>query len=508
LSPEDDREAAGAVPPLRSSILAILSDPEASRESIDAFLTAETEAKALYSWFGEEVLRACVDTDHLRRLLDRDLAELDHVLNGACNALLHHPRLLELEANWRGIYWLTGSLTADGLTSIKLLDCRWVELARDLERASDFDQSTLFELVYNQEFGMPGGQPYSLLIGLYEVQHKTTRARPTDDIGVLRRLTAVAAAAVCPVMLGVRPAMFDVESFGELERRSSLAGLLRSADYNRFRSFRDLPDARFIGLVMPRMLLRAPYRGRANGDCGFRFEEIVNDGVSDMVWGVGALALGQICLRAFNDFRWLAAIRGTINDELSGGVVVDLPAPDFETDPADTVVRFPLQVNLTETLDRELTDAGFISIRRCKDTPFVSIANLPSAYKPRGAYQAEIARANEQLGSMINYMLCVSRFAHYIKIIARDFIGSFQSAGECQARLTRWINGYCTTGNDLSYELRARYPLESARISVQDVIGQPGSYECTMHLKPHLQLDQAVSEFQLVTVVQGLERQL
>ena len=190
------------------------------------------------------------------------------------------------------------------------------------------------------------------------------------------------------------------------------------------------------------------------------------------------------------------------------GIVVDLPTPDFETDKAMTILRFPLEVNMTEMLERDLTDAGIICIRRCKDTPVVSVANLPSLHKAKGAFTTEIAKANEQLGAMLNYVFCVGRFAHYLKVIAREWIGSFNSAQECQQRLSRWLNSYCTTGDDASYEVRARFPLQAASITVQDVVGRPGSYECTVHLKPHLQLDQAISEFQLVTFVQGVEHQL
>jgi len=493
--------------PLRANFLSALAEPDGDRTSIEAFINADPAA-AIRLWFGDELLKQVQDAEHLRRLLDWDVAEMDELLNQASNGLLHHPRVIELESNWLGIHWLAGALTADGMTVLRVLDCRWSELARDLERAADFDQSTLFELVYNQEYGMPGGLPFALLIGLYEVQHRVTRERPTDDIGILRRLTAVAAAAFCPVIVGVRPAMLGADSFGDLERRASLAALFRSAEFARFRSFRELPDARFVGLVAPRVLLRAPYRGRDVGDCGFRFSETVTDSGKELVWGNGALALGQICLRAFNDFRWLASIRGTVADELAGGVVVDLPTPDFETDPPDTVLKFPLEINLTETLERDLTEAGVISIRRCKETPYVAVFNLPSAHRAQGQYTTEIARANEQLGSMLNYIFCVGRFAHYIKVISREFIGSYSSASDCQDRLTRWLSRYCTSGDDVSYEMRARFPLQSARVKVQDVVGQPGAFECTVLLKPHLQLDQAISEFQLVTIVQGVERKL
>jgi type VI secretion system protein ImpD len=155
-----------------------------------------------------------------------------------------------------------------------------------------------------------------------------------------------------------------------------------------------------------------------------------------------------------------------------------------------------------------LTDAGLVPIRRCRDTPYLVVNNLASAGRSDVSYTKDIATTNAQLSTMLNYVLCVSRFAHYVKVIARDWIGSFISPQECQTRLMTWLNGYCSIGDDLSFELRARYPLERASVQVSEIVGRPGSYECALLLKPHLQLDQAISEFQLVTVIQGVQRQL
>ncbi len=494
--------------PLRERALKLLGAALEDGSPLEDFLSAERVEACALAWFGAESLRRIKTVDQLRRMIDRDICEIDEALTRACNLILHHERFVALEAAWRGVDWLTGNLSSDGQTWLKLLDCRWPELARDMESASDFDQSAIFDKVYNEEFGMPGGVPYALLIGLYEVQHKPTRGHATDDVAVLRGLSAVAAASFAPLIVGVRPQMYGLEHFGELDRRSSLASLFRQAEYNRYASFRATPDSRFVGLVCPRVLLRAPYRGRELGDCGFIFTELVEDGADDHVWGVGSLALAQICLRAFNDYRWLAAIRGTITDTLAGGVVTGLALDDFETDAPQVIQKFPLEVNLTEQVERDLTEAGFVCIRRCKDTEFTVVNNLPSANKPKGQYNKDIARTNEQMSAMLNYVLCVSRFAHYVKVMARDWIGSYISADECQKRLRLWLNDYCSIGDDMSYELRARYPLQSATVQVRTVPEKPGTFECTLYLKPHLQLDQAISEFQLVTVVQGVERQL
>ncbi len=473
---------------------------------VDDFLRAEP-AEALIRWFGSDRLVGA-DAGRLRRLIDRAVAELDAALSRACDALLHHPAFQQLESAWRGIHWLTDTLGGDGMTRLRLLDCRWAELTRDLERASDFDQSALFRLVYEEEFGMPGGVPFSLLVGLYEVRHKPGRGRATDDVSALRALSRVCAAAFAPIVLGASPALFEVDRFGELDLRQSITDTLSSADHRRFQALQQSPDSRFIALAAPRILLRTPYRGREAGDCGFTYEERVRVGGADELWGVGALAVAQVCIRAFDDHRWLAAIRGTVEDQIDAGVISGLPLADFTTDSRGTALKSPLEVNISGALESEMTKAGVICLRRCKDTPYAALFSLPTLHRPRTNLNSEIARINSQLGAVLNYVLCVSRFAHYIKVIGREWIGSLKSPEACEIKLQSWLYDYCSAGDKLSFEMKARHPLQDGRVSVRETPGAPGSYECTAWLKPHLQLDQAIAEFQLTTTLQGVEHAL
>ena len=490
--------------PLRARVLdAAALDGDGA---LQAFAAAEP-AQALRLWFGAERLRG-VDGARLRRMIDRDIAEIDDVLARSCDAILHHPRLQALEAAWRGVRWLVDGLGSDGMTLLRLMDCRWPELVRDLERAPEFDQSGLFDWIYNSEFGMPGGIPFSLLIGLYEVQHKPTRGRTSDDVTALRALSRVCAAAFTPMVMSVSPAMFDLDRFGELDLRQSLAATLSDIEHRRFMSFAQSSDARFIALAAPRVLLRTPYVGREAADCGFRYEERVRNGGRDELWGNAALAVGHVCLRAFNDSRWLAAIRGTTPNQIAGGVVDGLPAPAFATDAPFTALKFPLEINVSAVIERDLAEAGIICLKRCKDTGYLAFYNLPTLHRPRLNYNNEIARVNAQLGSMLNYILCVSRFAHYLKVIGREWIGSMKTAEDCEMKLQSWLHGFCSAGDRLSYETKARFPLQDGRIRVRETPDKPGAYECTVHLKPHFQLDQAVSEFQLTTTLQGVEHAL
>ncbi len=496
---------APAATPLRARVLAGAGRAEGEAE-LDGWLRAPAD-EALAAWFGPTLL-AGSDAGRLRRMLDRDVAELDAVIARAVDTILHHPRLQALEAAWRGVRWLVDTLGHDGMTVVRMMDCRWAELGRDLERSPDFDQSTLFRLIYDEEFGMPGGVPYSMLVGLYDIRHKPGRDRPTDDVSIMRALSRVCAAAFTPMVMGIDPALLGVDGFGELDVRQSLAETLNDVEHRRLKSFQQTSDSRFIALAGPRVLLRERRRGRAAGDCGFRYEERLRASGGDELWGNAALAVAHVCLRAFDEHRWLAAIRGTAPDQLAGGVVAGLPMPDFETDSPLVALKFATEVNVSAALERDMTEAGLICLRRAKDTPFLVFYGLPTLHRPKLNYATEIARVNAELGAMLNYILCVSRFAHYLKVIGREWIGSLKTAEECENKLQNWLHGFCSAGDRLTYETKARYPLQDGRVRVRETPGKPGVYECTMQLKPHFQLDQAISEFQLTTTLAGVEHAL
>lgn len=446
---------------------------------------------------GRASLSSRLPAQRQRALVDALIARIDELLSDQVNAIISHPRFAGLEAAWRGVRWLIGGLGIDGKTRLQLLDCRWAELSRDFERAPEYDRSALFDLVYAQEFDMPGGIPISMMVGLFDIQHRPTREHPSDDIEVLRHLAQVAAAAFAPMIMGAAPGLFGVDQLGELDLRQTLSADFRNPAYQRFQSLQARPDSRFLAIATPRIRLRGPWSARQVGDCGFRYEAQQRQSL----WGAGALAVAHVALRAFNDYRWPAAIRGLIRDELAAGLVATLPTVSFQTDADDKAVKFPVEVQLSERLDRELAEAGLISIRRVKDTGFLAIHNMPSLHKPQERFDTDIAQVNQQLGTMLNYMLCVSRFAHYIKVIGREWVGSLSSAQEVETRLQGWLNRYVSGGSDISFEQKARYPLQEGRIAVSDVPGSPGNYSCAIALRPHLQLDQAISEFHLVTIL-------
>jgi type VI secretion system protein ImpD len=494
--------------PLRGSILRLVADPEASAADprLEQFLDSEEFSPGMALWFGPAML-AATPPSSLMLLADRDIAELDGAINAMVNAILHHERFQRLEALWRSVEWLLDDAPTDDSVEIRLLDARWSELIRDMDRAPEFDQSELFHKIYNEEFGMPGGIPYSLLVGDYQVRHRPSPEFPTDDVSGLRNFTKVAAAAFAPFIVGVSPTLFGVDHYSELDLRQSIATTLKQVEYTRWRSLQEISDSRFIGLVAPRFLIRRSHRGRSIADPGFMFREIVGrQDNTDRLWANGAFAFAQVAIRAFVDFRWLAATRGTPQDMIAGGVVSNLPLEDFETDSQNTALKFSPEVALSEALDDDLNDHGFICLRPCKDTIFSAFYNLPSLHRAKTNYNSTVARANEQLSAMLNYILCVARFAHYVKIIGRDWVGSFKTASECENLLNAWLLNFCSASGEGSFEMRARYPLQEGRVTVIDQPGQTGHYACTIALKPHFQLDQVTSEFQLVTSLDNVKR--
>jgi len=485
--------AGGTDGPIREEVLAAASGSDADGTRLDRFLAERSWPHALRLWFG--TLAAPYDRSRILRALDRDIAAIDRLLSDQVNAILHHPRLQRLEASWRGLRYLVD--IADGVDGVKirLLSATWAELCRDLERAIEFDQSQLFEKIYSEEFGMPGGEPFGVLIGDYEVQHRRGPDHPTDDVAALKALSNVAAAAFAPVILGCTPQMFGLDSFSELGLPLDLQATFRQREYDRWKGFQESEDARFVGLTVPRLLIRRPHRDDGSRVDGFRFREDVGEG---HLWCNAAYAFAAVLIQAFAASGWFADIRGARRDVLGGGIVVGLPVESFETDKPGIAIKYSTDVSISETREKELSDLGFIPLSKAANTEYSVFYGNQSAQLPR-RYEDPVASVNARLSTMLQYIMCVSRFAHYIKVIGRDRIGSFTTPEACETFLQNWLHNYCTGNDDASPELKARYPLRAGNVRVREAPGRPGIYHCTVHLQPHFQLDQVLSAFKLVT---------
>lgn len=439
--------------------------------------------------------------DRLLGTLELSIALIDDLLAAQVNTILHQPQFQRLEASWRGVHYLTGQLKPKDNVKIRLLNIRWREICRDIERAIEFDQSNLFRLIYDQEFGIAGGEPYGLLLVDHEVQHAPGGSHNTDDVSALKGLAEIGAAAFAPCVLGCAPALLEVDRFTGIGATTSFAGLFNRPAYVRWRGMQEMEDSRFLGLVLPHVLMREPYGDIGRTNDRFHFAEDVSDPTGDgYLWGSAIYAFGGAAMRAFQNYRWFADIRGARRDSLSGGLITDLPVHCFNTDSAGVAIKISTDVALTETQEIALSDAGLIPLMKCKDTDYSAYYSNQSVQHYRH-YDSEAARVNARLSSMLQYVLCVSRFAHYVKIIGRDKVGSFNAPEDCRSYLQNWLNQYTDASDGASDAQKAKYPLRSARVQVHERAGRPGDYMANVQLQPHYQLDQLVSAFELVTEV-------
>ncbi|MCA9132476.1 MAG: type VI secretion system contractile sheath large subunit [Planctomycetales bacterium] len=498
-----------AAPSLLDEILHQAASPEASRSAptsdqstpLAQFLATTSVAEALKIWLGEQAVerQAGQSWSSIARQVQAQIARIDRLLNSQLTAILHHPSFQKLEASWRGLEYLVNAKeeTGDAPIKIRILNAAYSELQKDFDKAVEFDQSQLFQKVYEQEFGTAGGQPFGVLLADYEIHPRPSRAHPYDDMAMLRSFSQVAAAAFCPIVLNASPTMFAHDNFAEMQASADYEKIHQDLSFLSWRSFRETEDSRFIGLAMPRMLLRRHYADRTDRDSDFPFVEQI-DSPADCLWGGAAFAMGEVLMRSFAESRWLADIRGVQRGTLGGGSVLGIGPEEFTTEGRQVAEKPLTELQISDILERQMVDLGFLPLCACKDMPLAAFYSCPSTQKPRGYHDAD-ANVNAQMSAMLNYMLCVSRFAHYVKVIGRDKIGSFIEASELQQQLQNWINGYVTADSEADARVKARYPLREADLQVVPIPGKPGAFDCMFRLAPHYELEDMQASIQLRT---------
>lgn len=466
---------------------------------LDAFLAEPCPWLALVLWLGPVSLRGRALREFVVQRLTQDLAQIDVLLTRQVNKILHHPAFQRLEASWRGLRYLVEQIPDGENVKVRVLSVTWREVARDLERALEFDQSQLFRKVYSEEFGTPGGEPFGVLLGDYEIRPRPGPEHPYDDVALLPSLAGVAAAAFAPFIAAAHPSLLELTSFSDLELTRNLTQTYDQVEYVKWRAFRDTEDARFVGLVLPRVLARLPYRDAASRVDGFRFcEEVSEPSGHNYLWGTAVYAFGAVLIRCFAQSGWLANIRGVELGLETGGIVTGLPQTSFGTDRPGVAPGSATDAIISDAQEKELADLGFIPLCHCQDTGLAAFYSNQSVQQPK-TYDEPAATVNARLSAMLQYLLCVSRFAHYLKVLARDKVGSFTSPGELEDYLRRWLSNYVTANDNAGAEIKARYPLREARVQVRERADKPGTYACVIHLRPHFQLDQMVSAVKLVT---------
>lgn len=420
--------------------------------------------------------------------INHRIAQIDELISLQLNEVLHHEDFQKLEATWRGLNYLVMNSETGKQLKIRVLNSSRKDLQKDLDSAVEFDQSALFKMVYEAEYGTLGGTPYSVLIGDYEF------GRHAQDMSLIEKISNVAAAAHAPFIAAASPKMFDMDSFSELSGPRDLSKIFETAEMTKWRSFRASEDSRYVALVMPHTLLRLPYGPKTVPVEGVNFvEDVDGRDHSKYLWGNASWALGARITDAFAKYGWTAAIRGVEG----GGRVGGLPTHTFKTDEGDVALKCPTEIAITDRREKELNDLGFISLVHCKNTDYAAFFGGQTANKPK-VYNTNEANANARLSAMLPYMLVSSRFAHYLKVMLRDKIGSFTTRGNVQSYLNTWIGNYILLDDDASQDMKARFPLREARVDVYEVPGRPGVYRANVFLRPHFQLEELSASIRLV----------
>ena len=469
--------------------------------TLNATKNTEREyALQLLSTLTEQAVAGTVTWDKcLTNSVELAIKEIDAQISKQLAEVMHAPELQQIEGSWRGLSYLLNNTETSTRLKIKVLNVTKSEVAKDLGTAVEFDQSTLFKKVYEDEFGSPGGEPYGVMIADYAFSNHP------DDISLLQEISGVASSAFCPFIAGADSAMVGLDDWTDLSKPRDLAKIFDSVEYAQWSSFRASEDSRFVALAMPRTLARLPYGSTTCVVEEFDFEEFdLDEGGkftkpvdhSHYTWMNTSFVLGTKLTDAFAKHSWCTAIRGAEN----GGKVEGLPAHVFVTDDGDLDLKCPTEVAITDRREAELSGLGFFPLSHYKNTDYSVFFGAQTTQKPQ-EYDTPEATANAAISARLPYILATGRFAHYLKVIARDKIGSFMERGDCENFLNRWIKQYVASDANPPALVKSKYPLAAAKIEVQEVPGRPGSYHAIAWLRPWLQLEELTSSLRLVAEI-------
>lgn len=409
------------------------------------------------------------------------IAELDQKLTIQLNEVLHHPDFQQLEATWRGLSYLVTNSESSRRLKIRVMDIGKSELARTLSnyRGAMWDQSPIFKRVYEDEFGQFGGEPFGCLIGDFYFDQSAA------DVELLGAMSRIAASAHCPFIGAASPAMMQMDDWSELSNPVELAKIFTTPDYIAWNSLRQSADSRYVALTLPRFAARAPYGRRGDQLQAFPFEEDLSRGAQDVVWSNAAYAMGVNINRAFEKYGWCSQIRGVE----SGGVVQDLPLLNFTAFDSSGGMGIPTEITISDRREAELSRSGFMPMVYRKNSDMAVFVGARSVHLPK-LYEAVEDNENSELSTRLPYLFAVSRFAHYLKCIARDKVGSFKTRTDIQRFLNDWVMRYVDGDPTISSEdVKARRPLAQAEVIVEELPGEPGYFHTTFYLRPHFQLE-------------------
>jgi type VI secretion system protein ImpC len=421
-------------------------------------------------------------------MINQRIADLDAMISLQLNEVMHAEPLQKLEGSWRGLHYFVQQSETSSSLKIKLMNVSKADLFKDLDKATEFDQSQLFKKIYEEEFGTFGGNPFATLIGDYEF------GRHPQDIALLEKISGVAAASHAPFVAAASPSLFNFESYTELSGPRDLEKIFDNEVYLKWNMFRKSDDSRYVGLCLPHVLMRLPYGKDTVPIDEFEYEENV-DGRdhSKYLWGNAAYAFAARLTDAFARHEWCAAIRGVEG----GGLVEGLPTHTFTTDDGDVATKCPTEIAITDRRENELSKLGFIPLCYYKGTDNAVFVGAQSTQKAQ-LYLDDDANANSRLSTQLQYIFACSRFAHFLKAMMRDKLGSFMSRDQCESFLNKWIAHYVLLDDMAPQDLKAKFPLRDARIEVSEIPGKPGAYNAVAFLRPHFQLEALSVSMRLV----------
>jgi len=460
--------------------------------------TKQTEpdrAQELLRTLTQEALAGTVTFNkNLGLTINRAIAAIDAKISKQLNAIMHHEKFQKLEGSWRGLNYLVMNSETSSNLKIRVMNAPKKDLYKDISKAAEFDQSSLFKKIYENEFGMAGGEPYGALVGDYEFTNHP------DDIELLSGVSNVAAAAFAPFISAASPKLFGFESMTDLSKPRDLEKIFDSVEYSKWRSFRESDDSRFVTLTMPRVLARLPYGANTKPIEEFGYEEAPYEGGvarsmghDDYCWMNSSYAAAQRLTNAFSQYGWCTAIRGAEG----GGKVENLPFHTFTSDDGDSDAKCPTEIGITDRREAELSKLGFLPLCHYKNQDYAVFFGAQTTQKPKKFDRPE-ATANAAISARLPYIMATSRFAHYLKIMARDKIGSFMEASDCEAWLNRWILNYVNGNEAAGQEMKAKYPLAEAKVQVKEIPGKPGSYNAVAWMRPWLQMEELTTSMRMV----------
>jgi len=450
--------------------------------AVDLFLNNATE---------RAMKDASVISQGSEELINQAIAAIDAKISAQVTAILHHPEFQKLESSWRGLKLLADKSHTGTQLRLKVMNVRKEELAKDFSKNPKLNQSALYQHIYAAEFGTAGGLPFGTLIGDYEFDPGP------KDMPVLARIAGVAAAAHAPFIAAANPSIFGLNDYTGLSDVPDMASVFKGAEYAGWRAFRETPDARYVALTMPHVLMRMPYG--PSGDTPveeFNFDEKVHGrDHKNYLWGNAAFAYGTCITRAFFEYGWPTAVTG----EEGGGKVEGLKLHYYKTKGGTQQHKTPTETLITDTREKELAELGFLPLVYKKETESATFYSGQSVQRPQ-KYDVNAATGSAELSAQIPYVIACSRIAHYMKIMVRERLGRFESEHTLRDYLNRWLKNLVVSQDDASQEMKAKYPLKSAQVEIiDDPDGRPGYFEATAHLQPHITFRGLRASMRLVT---------